>query len=373
VITVSAVSERTGDCSTCISLSYANMLCFGTTVVEAGLELAKAATEWSIQCDTVELVYVVSNPGSGVASDVRIVDELPDGLRTAEGGRRVAIEVGDLAAGVSRRYEVAAQATGTGTFESAAIATGGGGLSAESEVTTTVVAVPELDVAVECPEMRYLGRPVEFTFTVANSGDAPANNAMLTAKIPANVRVESVSDNGVVEAGRVTWSLGTMRQDTERTTSVRLNVVQMGDVRAEVTASAYCAEPVTDSCLTVVKGIPAMLLEVVDLADPIELGAEEEYLITATNQGSAVATNVQIVCILPDELTFLGTSGATNATVDGQTVTFAPAARIEPKAAAVFRVRARAVGEGDVRFAVRMTSDQLTRPVEETESTTLYD
>ena len=51
---------------------------------------------------------------------------------------------------------------------------------------------------------------------------------------------------------------------------------------------------------------------------------------------------------------------------------FSPLASLAPKAKAEWRVVVRAADEGDVRFAVEMTSDELTSPVRETEATNLY-
>ena len=45
---------------------------------------------------------------------------------------------------------------------------------------------------------------------------------------------------------------------------------------------------------------------------------------------------------------------------------------LQPGARAEWQVVVKAVKAGDVRFKVEMTSDQLSRPVEETEATNLY-
>ena len=57
---------------------------------------------------------------------------------------------------------------------------------------------------------------------------------------------------------------------------------------------------------------------------------------------------------------------------DGKTVTFAPLASLAPKAKTSWKVVVKGVKAGDTRFKVSMTSDQMTRPVEETESTNFY-
>ena len=51
---------------------------------------------------------------------------------------------------------------------------------------------------------------------------------------------------------------------------------------------------------------------------------------------------------------------------------FAPIPSLAPKATAVFKVKVKGTAAGDLRFKVEMNSDQLTRPVMETESTHIY-
>lgn len=137
-------------------------------------------------------------------------------------------------------------------------------------------------------------------------------------------------------------------------------------------ARGACASEVSTSCRTRIAGIPAILLEVVDLEDPIEVGKNETYQIRVTNQGSAPATNVRITCTLEDAQQYVSASGQTPATVKGNAIIMAPVSSIPPKGQATWRVVVRAVKAGDVRFTVKMTSDQLTRSVDETESTNQY-
>lgn len=120
-------------------------------------------------------------------------------------------------------------------------------------------------------------------------------------------------------------------------------------------------------------GIPAVLLEVVDVEDPIRIGERTTYVIKVKNQGSAAATNVRIVCILEDNYRYISSAGATASSLEGQTVRFFPLGALAPQAEVAWRVIVEAVRPGDVRFKTIMNVDQLTRPVEETESTHLYE
>jgi uncharacterized repeat protein (TIGR01451 family) len=108
------------------------------------------------------------------------------------------------------------------------------------------------------------------------------------------------------------------------------------------------------------------------------VGQNETYTIVVTNQGSADDTNIKIVCEIPPQMSFVSAGGATPGTAQGNTVTFAPLPRLGPKERATFKVVAKGINTAgndtaDVRFKTTMTTDQTTSPVEETESTHIYE
>ena len=140
----------------------------------------------------------------------------------------------------------------------------------------------------------------------------------------------------------------------------------------EPSAAGACSAPVSSQCQTRVAGIPAVLLEVVDLADPIEVGNEVTYEIRVTNQGSKALTNVKLICTLPGELEFVSASGATPSQTQDRTITTDPLPVLGPKSETSWRVVARALSIADARFKVELTSEEFARPVEEYEATLLY-
>ena len=48
------------------------------------------------------------------------------------------------------------------------------------------------------PEMRYMGRPIEYKITVSNTGDAPAKDTVLVDTASAAAEFVKASDNGAV-------------------------------------------------------------------------------------------------------------------------------------------------------------------------------
>ena len=120
-------------------------------------------------------------------------------------------------------------------------------------------------------------------------------------------------------------------------------------------------------------GISALSMEVIDVEDPVRVGSHATYIIRVENQGSATATNISIGCMLEDYVRYVSSAGATASSQQGQTLRFFPLASLAPKTTAAWRVVVEAVRPGDARFKATMHADQLTRPVEETESTHLYE
>lgn len=366
-------ATETGSFRVCAVATYETPRCAMFKVVAPELALRKMAPDEVLICDMIPLQFEVENPGTGVAENVTIKDQLPNGLVTKDGQRTVTLDVGDLKAGQSRKLSVMAKAQKTGTFENSATASGAGGLEAESNTTTTVVRQPVLKISKSGPSKRFLGQKFSYEIKVENTGDAPARSTVVKDKVPAHTKFVSASDGGILLLDTVTWKLGALDPGESKDLELRLSVKGTGTARNTAVAKADCADEVSASAETVLSGIPAILLEVIDISDPIEVGNEETYVITATNQGTMDDDNVQIVVTLEDEMQFVSAAGPTEETVEGNKITFAPLASLAPKKKATWRVKVKAAQPGDVRLSVEMTSKMLKRPVNETEATHFYE
>lgn len=373
-IKVSGTATGLGVLRNCASGTYEQKTCcVGINVVQPKLTLTAEAPPEVLRCDPIPVRYVVTNTGTGTAHHVVIKNDLPANALTSDGRKAFIADVGELPAGSRRAFDGVLKATDVGTINNSSMATADGNLAANA-VTCTVVKAPVLKITKTAPAMIYLGRPISYDITVTNTGDGDARQATLVDNIPPGARLVSATNNATSNAaGAITWNLGTLKPGA----TVRANVVvqadAIGDLQNTAVARAFCAEAVSAEAKTAVRGIPAILLEMVDLTDPIEVGNVETYVITITNQGSATDTNVVVKGILEDTMGYDSCGGATAGTFDGvSTVTFAPLPALAPKAKAVWTVKVKALKPGDVRFKTTLTSDQLTRPVEKTESTNFY-
>ncbi|MCA9323292.1 MAG: DUF11 domain-containing protein [Planctomycetes bacterium] len=370
-VTVQATANSQGEVTYCAEVRYAQLACVTTRVVEPSLQLTATSPAEVVSCDCFPVNLRVTNNGTGTARDVVINATLPAGF-THNGSGSIRIPVGDLASGESREQTAEVCASGPGVMDLQATATAGGGLTADA-ATGTVAKKPMLEIEKEGRDWVYGGNRVTYMITVRNTGDGVAQQTIVEDQLPANVSFVSADNGGTNVGNTVSWNLGNLQPGDSRNLQVVVRAEQIGVARNVANARAYCADAVTASTTTEVKGIPAILLEVIDLEDPVPVGQVAEYLIKVYNQGSAPDTNIRITCELEDTMEFASASGATRGSHAGGTVTFDSLPSLAPKATAEWRVRVKAVGSGDVRFKVIRETDETTRPVTETESTNFYE
>ena len=374
-IAINAVAIEMGIITTCAEVTYDTPTCAQIMIVNPQLRLAKAAPEKSLRCDRIPLTYVLLNEGSGYACDITIEDVLPKGLRTSKGESKVVFSLDTLGPGESHEFKATVDAFKAGLYSGSAFAVAKSGGRVNSNVTQTMVTEPVLTIRESCPASQYIGRSLTYDITIENKGDGVAKDTIVTATIPENTTYKSSSSGGAYthsSPGVVTWKLGDMEPKSSKSLSMKLTLEEPGVLLTTATAKAFCADTVSDSCRTVLSGIPGILLEVVDVSDPIEVGGTETYIITVTDQGSAEDTDIVISCFLEDTMQYISSSGPTTASVLGNKITFAPLASLAPKASTSWSINVRAVGEGDVRFKATMNSSQLGRDVIETEATRFY-
>jgi len=347
--------------------------CSSIQVIQPELKLTKTAPAEVLLCDLIPVRLLVTNAGTGSVQNIKIIDNLPAGLRTTDGKSELIFDAGTLGAGQSRQFSAELRASKTGTYSSKAVASSTTGLRVESAETTTSVGMPVLTINKNGPERIYIGRPASYDITISNNSDVLAKNTVLEDTIPVGVTGIKATAGAKLSGSKLIWEFGTLEPNTSKNVRVSYTPTKAGTLINSATASAYCAEAVSSAIRTTVTGIPALSLEVVDIEDPVRVGSRATYVIRVENQGSATATNIRIACALEDYVRYVSSAGATASSTEGQIVRFYPLGSLAPKAKAAWRVIVEAVRPGDVRFKASMNADQLTRPVEETESTHVYE
>ncbi len=373
ILRLEGTATQSGPLGMCMSATYSTSLCMATSVVSPALKLAGVGPTEAMKCENPSYKFTITNAGSGQAKNVKVESVLPDGLVTMDGKGVVGFDAGNLGAGESKEFAFTVKANKTGAYAIKATAKADENLASEAVSINTAVKEPILAISKTGPEKSFIGQPIAYDITVTNKGDAVAKNVSIMDKMPKGVKIETVSENGRVDStGGVFWSIGDLKPGESKKVVVVSTFDQAGDLRSAASAKADCAETVAAMAQTALSGVPAILLEVVDAPDPVRVGDQTTYTITVTNQGTAVGTNIKVVCDLEEPMEFVSASGETKETVAGKTITFAPIANLAPKAKATYKVTVKAIKQGDVRFKTSITSDQLGRPVDQNEATNFF-
>jgi len=232
--------------------------------------------------------------------------------------------------------------------------------------------IPGLALQCDARAEAFLGRPFEVCFTVRNPGTGPVPAGRVHFAVPGNATVTGVGEGGVVNGGEVGWDFANLAPKAERKFCAHVEVPTAQTLTLRAVASGSGVAPTEASCATRVMGIAAILIDAVDLEDPVPVGGQVIYEVKVTNQGSVEATNIRLAFVLPSNEEFVSGGGASSVRRDGAAVETEPLASLAPKDAAVWRVVVNAKAPGDVRFKIALTSDQFAKPINEEESTAIY-
>lgn len=352
---------------TCLAAATARTICTRPQLV-----IDHVGPQQVLMGETVSMSVTVSNPGTGPATGVVVEEDVPAGL-SHPAGKQLELELGTLKPGESRKMELTLTATQAGQIENIIRVRGEGKLRAEHRVGFEVVA-PQLQVDVAGPKRRYLERQATYQLTLGNPGTASARDVDLVAYLPKGMKFVNADSEGRYDATRhaVLWSLEELPARKSGTVKVTTLPLETGDhvLRTETRAARGLTAQAEQAVL--VEAAAELLFSVVDMSDPIEIGAETSYEIRVVNNGTRAASNVRLAVGMPPELRALGGDGPAKAAGDETRVIFEPLVRLQPREEAVFKVTAQATRAGDARIKVQLSSDEEPTPVTKEESTRVY-
>ncbi len=348
---------------------------------EPKLTLKASTAKEVLVGDTASFTLTVSNPGDGSADRVKIETTLSAGLEAPKANSdgssdRVRIfEIGNLAAGETRSVQLLCLAIGkNGGVESVdAVAKADGGLTAQDSVKTTVI-MPRLDLTMHGPGLKYLDRKALYTLKVTNPGNAPATNVTVSDVVPEGFKVLAASDGGRHDYNirTVSWFLGEIGAGQAKEVKFETQAIALGTFKHKARVSGARGLSAEAEFTTRVEGLSALLLEMVDTEDPIEVGGDTGYEFHVTNTGSQTETDIKLVATVPDKMEFKSAQGPVKYHPEGKLIIFDPIEKLAPKADGIFRIHVKALEPGTVRFKLQMTSTNLQEPVIKMEATRIY-
>jgi len=316
-INIKGAFAQAGSYSTCGSATYSIPVCMTVNVVAPALKLTKTAPAEGTPCDVWPVTLTVTNSGTGTARGVTLADQLPAGLKFD--GATPNWNIGDIASGQSREIKFNVKADKTGTFANTATATAQGGLTATSNTTSTVIKQAVLTIDKKCPDRIRIGQNMKFDIVVTNTGTAVATNTVVRDAIPAGARFVSATEGGTASGSDAVWNLGNLNPGQSRTISLTLAGGNAGQVQNTASASANCANAVSDSCTVTIAGVPDIGTGIDDNDGVITVGQPHTFTYTAVNQGNTDLTNVKVVFSPEAGLEFVSSTAAGGAQAAGGT------------------------------------------------------
>ena len=250
---------------------------------------------------------------------------------------------------------------------------GDASLNVQESIEVEVIA-PRLQVGLTGPSRRYLERQASYTVSVNNPGTAAAIDVELVTRLPKGMKFVKANNSGVYDTAShsVYWSLAELPAQQKGTVELVAIPLESGELTLHVEGKANQGLQHSAEQKVLVEGISAIMFEVVDIADPIEVGGETTYEVRVVNQGSKAAENVRIQVEIPPGMTAVSAGGPTKHAIQGSRVQFMPLRRLAPKADTTYRILVRGDEAGDQRVVVQIITDEINKPVTKEESTRVY-
>ncbi len=350
-------STGPGDVKNCARVQYEHGQCVCTKVDQpgaAGLQLRKEGPNQAALNDVLNYRLTVTNAGDAEAVGVVVTDAIPAGLEHESRRTTLTWDMGNIAPGQSRSVDYQVVAKQAGRLCNGAVATAAGGLRREVEHCVTV-GEAKLALAMTGPARRYLNMPAEYRITVTNTGALPLANVLITNPVPTGMSYVA-GRLGQLVGSEVRWSIASLNPGESQSVEVTLRAQQPGLIRNRAVASAGNVKADAEAA-TEFFGASALLLELVDTDDPVEVGGSTRYVILLRNQGSASVADVQIKAHIPVEIEVTQADGPSKHKTEGQILSF-ESMTLQPQAEARFVIHAKAIKAGDIRFKVDLTAKE---------------
>lgn len=371
-IHITMIPSQRGDLATTANVRFTGTAASVFKVEEPLLKIATQAPAEVIVGDPLVQTVTITNPGTGVAQNVKIQVTTPEGLEATRDDRST-IEIGALNPGESRTVRLSFTATAGGEQTLEVEASADSGLNQVAEATVNVIA-PSLALAVEGPGLRYAGRDARYTLNITNEGQAATNNVRVTHRIPKGFKFSKADKGGTFDAntGCVNWFIGHLEPNQTAQVKLNLQATEIGQFEHHVFATAEHGVTAKADTTTNVEGSASLALEIQDLDDPVEVGVETAYEVRISNTGSKAAQNVGLTFELPSGIELLNVQSATQHLAKNGLILFNDLPELAPGKTALFRIHVKGEAEGNQRVRARLTSESIEQELITEELTKFY-
>lgn len=323
--------------------------------------------------DPISQMITLTNPGTGTAHDVKIEAKLTEGLEHSAHTDRLVIDVGSVGPGESRSIRLPLTAAKGGPQTVSVVATSSTDASSTDSAKFNIVS-PSLKVEIDGPSLRYKGRNAKYTLTITNDGSLANNNIHITQALGDGFKFISADHHGKFDASvkTINWLVGHLEPGESTQVSCELNATHIGEFAHNVQVISDTGVQADARIETRVDGIASLTLELADLDDPVETGAETGYEIRVKNDGTKAATGVILSCELPAGMEYLDAKAPVGQSIEGRQLTFKPIETIAAGGQITIRVHTKVVRDGSHRLRVKLTGGGLQDPLMLEEVTRAY-
>ena len=346
--------------------------CFKTTVTQPAIAIKKTGPKTAVVGEIINYTIAVKNNGDGIARSVVIKDIIPPGLKHLSKKKVFITRIGNLAPGQEKIINIPLKAVTRGKHCNKAIVNTSNAGTAEDTACTTIL-LQNIKITKTGPKEQFFNKKAKYVITVKNTEDSPLHDIVVTDTIPSETRLLS-APGGKVQGNTIVWKIAKLDPGQIKSFSLILTSSKAGthvnyvnvNTREGLSRKAYAK--------TLWRGFAALLIEVVDVVDPLFIGEKGKYIIKVTNQGTGKDSNIKITAFFPPEITPTKAKGVTRATTlaNGQMISFAPYPSLAPKQTLIYEIDVKANSVGDARIKVQLKSDLIKTPVTEEESTHVY-
>jgi len=345
--------------------------CVVTTIGRPMLSIEKTGPATAKIGEQVTYNFIVRNTGSSPAEGVVVSDMVPDGMSHSSGLRVVSFDPVNLGPGEGRQGTVSFRVDQRGRFTNSVSARSGNAGAVYAQAVTAVIQ-QQIAVLKTGPREQFIGKNADYLIVVSNPGDTVLNGVTVTDSAPAGTSIVS-AQGASVSGDTARWSLPQLRPGERVGFNISLRGNQAGTTVNGVTAGSSEGLIANSSAETLWRGFAAILLEMVDDPDPLQIGEMTTYTIRVTNQGTAPDSNISLTVNFPENISPVNAAGVTGGFVRGRSVQFEALPILNAKQVATWTIRARAtaVGDGRVRAELRTTLLKST-PVVKDEATQVF-
>ncbi|HEX3598955.1 MAG TPA: hypothetical protein VHU84_02360, partial [Lacipirellulaceae bacterium] len=263
-----------GDIGSVATVSYTAQASVKTRCTMPQLAIRMTAANEVMVGNQQHVKIEIRNPGSGDATGVMLFENVPPNVKHVA-GPALEFELGTLHPNETRELDLVLTAEKAGKVVNTLTAKADGNLQVQQQVEFEVIA-PGLTVALDGPERRYLERPATYEVSVVNPGTAPAHDVQIVTKLPKGMRFVRANNMGEYDAAThaVYWSLAELPKGEKGTVELVAMPTEAGPQTLQVDGHAQQGLADHKQRDIMVEGLAAIMFEVKDTEDPIEVNGE---------------------------------------------------------------------------------------------------